>query len=154
MSPVRIATITFDWYPFEPRALRLGQAAADAGYAVDVICLRQPHEKRYDIVNGVHIYRLPMSREYSRSLPMAVLGWCWFLLLAGITITYLHLKHAYDVIHVHNMPDFLVFATLFPRLLGAKIILDVQDACPELITEKAHGKLREVAILLATWQER
>lgn len=154
MSSVRIATITFDWYPFEPRALRLVQTAADAGYVVDVICLRQPHEKRYEIHNQVHIYRLPMSREYSRSLPTTVLSWCWFLLLAGITITWLHLKHAYDVIHVHNMPDFLVFATLFPKLLGAKIVLDVQDACPELMEEKARGRLGKIVKLLATWQER
>jgi len=153
MQPIRICTITFDWYPFEPRALRLIQAAVDAEYAVDVICLRQPHEKRYEIHNGVHIYRMPMSRGYGLSLPMTILCWCWFLLLAGATVTWLHLKHPYDVIQVHNMPDFLVFATLFPKLLGAKIVLDVQDACPELMAENAKGRLRKIVILLAVWQE-
>lgn len=154
MSSIRVGTITFDWYPFEPRVLRLVQAAVDAGYAVDVICLHQLHEKRYEIHDGVHIYRMPMSRGYGLSLPMTVLYWCWFLLLAEATITWLHLKHAYDVIQVHNMPDFLVFATLFPKLLGAKIVLDVQDACPELMAEKAKGRLRKIVILLAMWQER
>jgi glycosyltransferase involved in cell wall biosynthesis len=64
------------------------------------------------------------------------------------------LKHPYDVIHVHNMPDFLVFSALFPKLLGAKIILDVQDVSPELMGVKAKGYLRGLVKQLAIWQER
>src|SRR3974390_1728119 len=49
MASLRVGVITFDWYPYEPRALRLAEAAANAGYEVDVICLRQPHEKGYAV---------------------------------------------------------------------------------------------------------
>lgn len=154
MSPIRIATITFDWYPFEPRVLRLVQAAADAGYSVDVICLRQPHEKPYEIHDGVHVYRMPMKQRFGHALPLTMLSWCWFLLLAAVTVTRLHLRRPYDVIHVHNMPDFLVFSALAPKLLGAKIILDVQDVSPELMGAKAKGRLRGFVMRLAAWQER
>lgn len=153
MSSIRIGTITFDWYPFDPLVRRLAETALEAGYTVDVICLRQPDEKRYEVYNGIHIYRMPMNRDFGRSLPITILGWCWFLLLASATVTWLHLKHAYDVIHVHNMPDFLVFAALFPRLLGAKVILEVQDVSPELMGAKAKGHLRAMVTRLATWQE-
>src|SRR5437763_8482735 len=154
MSSVRIGTITYDWFPFDPRVRRLAGAAVDAGYAVDVICLRQPHEKYYEVHNGVHIYRMPMNRGFGRPLPVTLLSWCVFLLLAAVTVTWLHLKRPYHVIHVHNMPDFLVFATLFPKLLGAKIILDVQDVSPELMAVKAKGHLRSTVKRLAIWQER
>ncbi len=154
MSSIHIGTITFDWYPYEPRAHRLAQASVDAGYMVDVICLRQPQQKSYEVYNGVHIYRVPMNRSYSRSLPTTLLSWCWFLVLATITVTWLHLKHPYDVIQVHNMPDFLVFSAFFPKLLGAKVILDVQDASPELMADKAKGKLRKVVMSLAILQEK
>jgi len=154
MTSIHVGVITFDWYAFDPRVSRLVAAAVDAGYEVDLICLCQPREKRFELHNGVRIYRMPMSRGIGLSLPMTVLYWCCFLLLAAITITCLHLKHTYDVIQVHNMPDFLVFATLFPKLLGAKIVLDVQDASPELMAEKAKGKLQKIVILLAIWQER
>jgi len=154
MSSIRIGTITFDWYPFDPLVRRLAETAIEAGYTVDVICLRQPHEKRYEICNGVHVYRMPMNRDFGRSLPITILSWCWFLLAAGAIVTWLHLKHAYDVIHVHNMPDFLVFSALFPRLLGAKVILEVQDVSPELMGAKAKGRLRGIVTRLATWQER
>src|SRR5436305_853348 len=154
MASLHVGVITFDWYPYEPRALRLAEAAANAGYEVDVICLRQPHEKGYAVHNGVHIYRMPMSRSVGRSLPINILHWCWFLLLAGAAVAWLHLRRPYDVIHVHNMPDFLVFSALFPRLLGAKIILYVQDVSPELMSAKAKGHQRKVVIRLAIWQEQ
>ena len=154
MSTLHIGTITFDWYFVDGRVIRLVEAAADAGYRVDVICLRQPHEKSYEVCNGVHIYRVPMSRGFGRSLPVTVLCWCWFLLLAGATVTWLHIKRPYNVIHVHNMPDFLVFSTVISRLLGAKIILDVQDVSPELMAAKAKSRLRTVVVRLAKLQER
>jgi glycosyltransferase involved in cell wall biosynthesis len=154
MSSIHVGTICFDWYPFEPRVLRLVQAAVDAHYSVDVICLHQPHEKYYQTEEGVHIYRMPMNERFGHSLPLTVLSWCWLLLLAMVTVTFLHLKRPYDVIHVHNMPDFLVFATVIPKLLGAKIILDVQDVSPELMGAKVKGRKRKLAIWLAIWQER
>jgi glycosyltransferase involved in cell wall biosynthesis len=154
MSPIRVGTVTFDWYPFDPLVRRLSDAAVDAGYTVDVICLRRPGEKRYEKYNGVHIYRLPMDRGFGRSLPFTLLEWCWFLLLAGFTLTRLHMKHTYDVIHVHNMPDFLVFCSFIPKLLGAKVILEVQDTSPELIAAKTSGRKHRIVSRLAKWQER
>lgn len=153
MPSLHIGTITFDWYPMHSRVRRLAEAAADAEYSVDVICLRRPEEKYYEVYNGVHIYRMPLNRRFDSSLPITILRWCWFLLLAGVTITWLHLKRPYDVIHVHNLPDFLVFSALFPKLLKAKIILDVQDVSPELMAVRVKGRLRRIATLLAGWQE-
>ncbi len=154
MASIRVAAISFDWYPYEPRALRLAEAAANAGYEVDVICLRRPNESGYEVHNRVHVHRLSMSRSMGGSLPITLLRWCCFLLLAGITVTWMHLKRPYDIVVVHNMPDFLVFSALFPKLLGAKIILDVQDVSPELMAAKAKGPLRGIVRRLATWQER
>src|SRR6266567_8069100 len=154
MSSLRVGVITFDWYPFDPRVRRLAMAAVNGGNMVDVICLRQQGEKPYEVCGGVQVYRMPIERGFGRSLPMTILCWCWFLLLSGIAVTYLHLKHPYDVIHVHNMPDFLVFSASLPRLLGAKIILDVQDVSPELMAARANGSLARLEKRLATWQER
>src|SRR5262245_61558169 len=153
MPSNRIATITFDWYPFDVCVRRLAEAAADGGYEVDLICLRQRHEKAFEVFHGVRVYRMPLDRGFGQSLPRTILRWCWFLLLAGVTLTRLHLVHRYDVVHVHNMPDFLVFAALIPRLLGAKVILEVQDVSPELMAAKARGYKRAVLKRLAAWQE-
>lgn len=155
MSSLHICTIVFDWYPHQSRVHRLAQAGIAAGYSMDVICLLGPGEKRYEVCDGVRVYRLPIERNYGGcSLPVLLLGWCQFLFLAAILVTRLHLKHAYDVIHVHNVPDFLVFSALFPRLLGAKIILDVQDVTPELLVARSNGRQKGFMRHLAIWQER
>lgn len=154
MSQIRVGAITFDWYPFDPLVRRMAEAAVAGGCLMDVICLRQKQEKRYEVWNGVNIYRLPMNRSFGKPLPLTLLSWCWFSLLAGILITRLHWKHRYQVIHVHNIPDFLVFSALIPRLFGARIILHVQDVTPELMAVKARGRARKVITRLACWQER
>jgi hypothetical protein len=48
----------------------------------------------------------------------------------------LHIRNRYDVIHVHNVPDFLVFAAWYPKLSGARLILDIHD-----IVRTAYVKL-------------
>jgi glycosyltransferase involved in cell wall biosynthesis len=83
-------------------------------------------------VNGVRVFRHPMKRrrdskwtyvwQYSR------FAWAAFLFL-----TRRGLGRKLDIVHVHNMPDFLVFAALLPKLRGARIILDLHDPTPELM---------------------
>jgi glycosyltransferase involved in cell wall biosynthesis len=43
---------------------------------------------------------------------------------------------SFDLIHVHNIPDFLAFAAWYPKLTGAKLILDIHDVVPELFASK------------------
>jgi glycosyltransferase involved in cell wall biosynthesis len=137
-----------------PRIRCLAEEAADAGYIVDVICLRQPGTRPFEIYNGVNIYRVPLKRVWDRPMFVTILSWCYFLILAGAVVTWLHLKHSYKLIHVHNMPDFLIFSALFPKILKAKVILDVQDASPELMEERAKGRWRNLTKRLAIWQEK
>lgn len=54
----------------------------------------------------------------------------------------LHLANRFDVVHVHTMPDFLVFSAIGPKLLGAKVLLDVHDLMPELYASKFGIKSR------------
>ncbi|HEY5004644.1 MAG TPA: glycosyltransferase, partial [Ktedonobacteraceae bacterium] len=154
MSSLRVCAITFDWYPFDVLVRRTAEAAARAGYDSDVICLRQSGQKAEEICDGVHVYRVPMSRGFGHALPLTILEWIIFMVQAGIKVTQLHLKQKYDVIHVHNMPDFLVFAALIPKLRGAKVILEIQDVSPELMQAKAKGPSKKLVLALATWQER
>ncbi|HEU5439928.1 MAG TPA: glycosyltransferase family 4 protein [Ktedonobacterales bacterium] len=157
MGAIRVAAVTYDYYPFDVRVRRLAEAAADAGCEMDVICLRDEGECERETYNGVDVYRLAMGRGFGKSLPRTVLDWSLFMLRAGALLTRLHLRRRYDVVHVHNMPDFLVFSALLPKLLGARVILDVQDVSPELMTAKAHGKgarARSVLFRLAALQER
>ena len=51
-----------------------------------------------------------------------------------------HLPQGCDVFHVHNIPDFLVFAGLRLKWSGTRIILDIHDIVPELYESKFKPK--------------
>ena len=47
-----------------------------------------------------------------------------------------HLREKYDLIHVHSVPDFLVFTAWLPKLTGTPVILDIHDILPEFYASK------------------
>ena len=56
-----------------------------------------------------------------------------FFMLAGATLTALHLRRRYRTVQVHNLPDFLVFCASVPKLTGAGVLLDLHDLMPEFM---------------------
>jgi glycosyltransferase involved in cell wall biosynthesis len=154
MDQMRIVHITYDWYPHDILVRRVCEAAAHNGVEVDVLCSGAPGDPREDICDGVHAYRLPTGRLIAPPLPIQLLHWCYFTFLSGLVVTWMHLRRRYDVVHIHNIPDFLVFAGLGPKVLGAKIILHVQDVTPELMSVKSRGRKRWLLRTLAVAQER
>ena len=128
----RHCMVVFAHYPHaETRVQREAEALADYGYEVDVICLKQRGEAAVDTNHNVTIYRLPMVRVKRRSLLALFMDYVLFLLMASFQVTMLHLRRHYDVVQVHNLPDFLVFAALVPKLTGSRVILDLHDLMPE-----------------------
>jgi glycosyltransferase involved in cell wall biosynthesis len=130
----RAAVLLYSDFPADPRPRRAAQAMVDAGMEVDVFCLsEQDEEPIREVVHGVNVFRLRMKRRRE-----GVGNYIW-LYSRFITASFLFLLRRsfgrrYDVVHVHNMPDILVFAAMIPKLLGARVILDLHDPMPELMT--------------------
>jgi glycosyltransferase involved in cell wall biosynthesis len=130
--PRRHCMVVFAHYPHsETRVQREAEALVDHGYEVDVICLRARGEAVVDIHYNVTIYRLPIARVKGKTLTAQLLDYIAFFVLALLKLTKLSLQRRYDVVQVHNLPDFLVFAALIPKLTGSRVILDLHDLMPE-----------------------
>lgn len=87
-------------------------------------------------------------------LGTTIVLWSMFALFAFVKVTRLEAKLRFNIVHAHNLPDFLVFAGIVPKLRGARIILHVQDVSPELTASRATGLLGKLACWLARGQER
>ncbi|PKO24159.1 MAG: hypothetical protein CVU38_00285 [Chloroflexi bacterium HGW-Chloroflexi-1] len=135
----RIAVITHSRYPVEPRARRMAEACAEQGYAVDVFCLREGDEPVQAVVNGVAIRRLPVARHPGAGALVYLREYLQFFLLAAWRVAREHLRRRYDMVQVHNPPDVLAFASLVPRILGARILYDVRDLAPELFMSRFNA---------------
>jgi len=133
---IKACIIAYTFYEVDFRVKRYAEALAMAGYEVDVYALRRKGQSRRENLNGVNIYHL-QERDYNEKglksfLVRMVLffGRVFFLILAK------QLQYRYSVVHVHNPPDFLVFSTLVPKILGAKIIFDMHENLPEFYCAK------------------
>lgn len=162
MSSTRVCAVTTDLYPEDPLVRRTAEAAANAGFEYHVVCSLREGQAKEELFNGVHVHRIrirgrkgkAIGRISSRPLLEMLFLWGLFALLAFGKLARLRLRSKFDVIHVHNLPDFLVFSALIPKLFGARVILEVQDVAPELMAAKAKGKSRRLTVALATLQER
>jgi glycosyltransferase involved in cell wall biosynthesis len=90
-----------------------------------------------EVINGVQVFRIQdrfSSNQQSKS------SYLWpllrFLVTSSWWIARRHWRQRYDLVHIHNIPDFLVFAAWYPKLTGTKVILDVHDILPELFASK------------------
>ena len=129
--------LAYSFYESDNRVMRYARALLERGDQVDVIALYANGEQpAFEIIDGVNVYRI-QRRQRDEKGKFAYLYRVWkFCVKSSFFLSRLHWKHKYDLVHVHNMPDFLVFSAWFPKLTGAKIILDIHDISPEFFANK------------------
>lgn len=148
-SPVkRICVIRHGRFPEDARVRKEVTALLDAGYRVDVLCLRQDaHHPFYERNGSLTITRIPL-RHVRRSLAHYIWEYIVAFILFSLLLTWRHLKRRYDFVQVNTMPDALVFCTLVTRMTGAPVILDVHEPTPQLWITKYGGRWPQVSRLL------
>jgi glycosyltransferase involved in cell wall biosynthesis len=134
-----ILMIAYTNYETDPRVIRAAEAAAEAGFEVDFLALRRPGQPAQQQRNGVNVIRLPQERYRGGSRIGYVLAYAAFFCRCFVASTRLFIARRYRVVHVNNMPDILVFSVVIPRMLGAKVILDIHDPMPETFGSKYPG---------------
>jgi len=149
----RVCVIRHDYYPRENHVRRDAEALRDAGYQVDIICSKLKNEEKFELVNGINVYRIPVSHGRGGILRYIV-EYSFFFLLSSLKLNLLYLKKKYDVIEVDTMPDFLVFVALIPKLLGSKVILYLFEDMPELMASKFSLGRHNFAIKLFALVEK
>ena len=150
----RACMVVHSFYPDDPRVRRETEALLGDGWQVDVICLRGEGEAKHEDCNGAQVHRLAVRRHRGAGFAIYMLEYMHFFLLASVLLARLQLKKRFNVVQVHNMPDFLIFTAAIPKMLGARLVLDIHDLVPELYGSKFGGKPGHPAIRMARWTER
>lgn len=129
----RAIAVMYSTYPGDPRPRRAAEALAREGVTVEVICLKETEEDlERESCSGVEVTRIPFKHRRAGKLTYLI-QYSSFILISGGILAWRALKRQYHLVHVHNMPDVLVFSALIPKILGAKVILDLHDPMPELM---------------------
>jgi len=132
---LKVLSIVFSSFPNDPRPRREAEAMVGAGHEVDMICLIREGQVPNESLYGVNVFRINIKRR-RHSKTRYIWQYFSFLCISFFMAARMHFYRRYDVIHVHNMPDFLVFSALGPKIMGAKVILDLHDPMPEVYMSK------------------
>lgn len=126
--------------PFDRRVWKEACALHDEGYQVTILCPRaKGYMDRHVILNGINIYRYPMSREGNGLLSyLWEYGWALFWQIAYTWRIYI--DTGFDIIQGCNPPDNIFLVALPFKLFGVKYIFDHHDASPELYYAKYQRK--------------
>jgi glycosyltransferase involved in cell wall biosynthesis len=146
--------VAYTFYEEDNRVRRYAETLAQRGDRVDVIALRRQGRLQRDVMNGVNVYRLQRRTVNEKGKFTYLVKLFLFFVRSMFFLTREHLRNRYDVIHVHSVPDFEVFAALIPKLLGAKIILDIHDIVPEFYVSKFNSSQDSITFRLLVHIER
>jgi glycosyltransferase involved in cell wall biosynthesis len=124
-----------------------------AGYTVDVLALAPAHGKRTYTLDNVNVYTISLGKKRG-SLARYLFEYSVFFLWAFIRLFLLMRRRRYAVIDVNTLPDFLIFAALPGRWMGAKLILDMHEITPEFYMSKYGIPENSWLVRLLRFQEK
>lgn len=150
----RAAVVVFSYYPSDTRVMRAAEALSRSGMDVDLLCIQQsPQEPRQERINGVDVFRVGLKKRRSGKLAYAS-QYLTFLFLSFIWLSRRRLSRRYELVHIHNMPDFLVFCASFAKALGARVVLDLHDPTPEIFISVFGLTSDHFLVKVLRWCER
>jgi len=151
---MKVCMVTYSFYEGDTRVIQYATALAERGDLVDVLALRREGDPRFEVLRGVNVYRVQARKVNEKSRLMYLYRILKFLFASAIVLTQKHLSKRYDVVHVHSVPDFLVFSAIVPKLLGARIILDIHDILPEFYASKFGASPDSFLFKCLAWIEK
>jgi glycosyltransferase involved in cell wall biosynthesis len=123
------------------------------GHQVDVIALRCDGEVAVEERQSGTTFRI-MKKYQGQSTLMYAWSYLKFFLKSTFLLARRSFRHRYDVIHVHNMPNALVFAAIIPKVLGAKLMLDVHDLMTVNFMVKFNAKENGLPVSVLKIEQR
>jgi len=132
----KICMVAYTYYSLDARVIKEAQALVQQGYIVDALCLSPNGRAKFEIVNGVNLYCLPLSKYRGTTSIRYMLTYISFFVLSFLLVSKLYLRRRYDVIQFHTLPDFIIFGGIIPKICGAKLILDMHEIMPEFYMSK------------------
>lgn len=124
-------------YDIDSRVRRKASALVCAGYSVDVLALRPAGGHRTYTLDGANLCTINVLKKRG-SLIRYGFEYLTFFLWALGRVSWQMLHRRYVAIDVNTLPDFLIFAGVVAKWMGATLILDMHEITPEFYMSKYH----------------
>ena len=129
--------IAYTIYSVDARVRREAETlASESGYSVTAITLKEKTSPMSYCIDHVDICELNIAKYRGNNIISYLLSYTHFFFMAFLKCTQIFIHRGIDVVHVHNMPNLLVFSAIIPALMGKPVILDVHDTVFETYSSK------------------
>ncbi|MGI8999789.1 MAG: glycosyltransferase [Candidatus Limnocylindria bacterium] len=145
----RVAIVVHAILPGDPRVRRQSDALIDAGYEVDVICLRQLGEPADERDGPMRIVRLPINRSFI-GFAGHIAEYVAFTAMVAWRLAGEYRRRHYALVQVATVPDFLSFAAIPEKLAGVPLLLDLHEDMPEFFRDRFSAPLLRPLLPLVT----
>ena len=153
MKNKKVLMLVYSHFPGDTRVRREADALMKAGYIVDVLCVLDEEQDAREVFENVNVYRMKLMKSRGSFL-IYFYKYLLFFLMSLVKVNTLFIKNRYDYIHVHNMPNFIVFTAILPKIFGKKIILDQHDPSPEIFISLTKKDTKSLLFKLALLEEK
>ncbi len=148
-----VCHLLYEEYPRDPRVRRYVNALNEKDEKCIVVCSKKKNDTYFENINGNMIYRLPVSKKRG-SFFLTLIEYLLFAWISSVLLLYLQLRYRFKVVHVHTLPDFLIFAALWNKIFGAKLILDLHEIFPELYMARTGAAYDSFKVKLLKFAEK
>jgi glycosyltransferase involved in cell wall biosynthesis len=136
-NPLTVCMLAYAFYESDTRIMQYAEALARRGDTVEVIALRRDRSfPEVEVLRGVKVFRIQERTVNETGLLTYVTRILRFFLRSALFLYRRQRVRSCDLVHVHNVPDFLVFAALAAKLKRIPILLDIHDLLPEFYASK------------------
>ena len=144
-----VCMVAYTDYTGDARVRREAETLAAHDFRVRCLTTRNGGAPKTYALDGVNVQELNVSKYRGKSTRAYLSSYLKFLAAASVECARMMARGELDVVHAHNIPNFIVFAGLLPRLAGRKVVLDVHDSVLETFAAKfPPGPLVRRALLL------
>jgi glycosyltransferase involved in cell wall biosynthesis len=150
----QICMIAYTNYRSDARVRREAETLSATGeYEVTFLALNENGTAdAYDIEN-VKLVELNVKKYSGHNKLNHLKSYLMFFSLAFLKCNKLLAKRQLDIVHVYNMPNFLVLLGIFARFFGKKVILDIHDSTPETYFARYGAKANRLLFKILCWEE-
>jgi len=150
---MNVCMLAYAHYINDARIKSYVRTLESQGHRVDVIALQADGEAAVQALPAGTIFRI-MGKYQGQSTLMYFWSYLKFFVKSFVLLARRSFRHHYDVVHVHNMPNALVFAAAVPRMLGARLMLDVHDLMPVNYMAKFDAGENDLPVRLLKIEQR
>jgi len=121
-------------YPDDIRVSKETKSLIKSGFEIHILCLNRKNESAEEIVNGIHMHRIPIAQTFFwRGIWDILLAISFVQPVFLRRLKALHKKENFALFHVHDLPLAKTAILAAKKSSNVKVVLDLHENYPEAL---------------------